>query len=370
MSRITQIFYFAWFVAFFAVAPAYAANFGLFGDITFNESDEAGTNNAFALGGLDFYATQEISDDTRVFVEFVLENIDTGLVTDLERLWISHTFDDKLVLAAGRFHTPLGNWNRTYHHGAILQDTISRPFFLDFEDGAAGILPVHIVGMMATGDFETNSGELSYEFGIGNGPSINTSSAGFNASASNKPEIEINNTSDANTNKAMVLRGIYKLDAIPLQFGASIMSSKIAESSEGNGSAVAQKGDTLVDQNIFGLDVLYEHDDFDVMAEYYYFTNKNQVGVSGTYNASAYYIQFGYRITETLKAIARYEDLSIDANDTYFRVLGTQEASHNVIGLRYDVDDSNALKFEINQTDFTVGTDTTTYKLQWAFLVP
>ncbi|VAW98889.1 hypothetical protein MNBD_GAMMA23-2139 [hydrothermal vent metagenome] len=351
-------------------SPTYAVNFGLFGDITYSNSDEAGTNDAFALGGLDFYATHQISEKTRGFVEYVFENTSSGLVTDLERLWISHTFDDRFVIAAGRFHSPLGNWNRAYHHGALLQDTISRPFFLDFEDRTSGILPVHLVGLMANGDFTLSSGELSYELGIGNGPSLNTSTAGFAATIANKPEIEINVTSDTDSNKAIFLRTIYKPDALPLKAALFLMNSAVAESN-GTGSAVAAKGSVIVDQTIIGFDLSYESDNgFDVLAEYYNIENTNKVGTAGTYTGKAYYVQLGYWFTETLKGVIRYEDLSFNSNDSYFRVLATAEASHNVFALRYDIDETNSLKFEVDSTDLKTGTDTTTFTVQWAFLIP
>ena len=86
MSRIKKIGFSAGLALFFQLAPIHAAEFGLFGDVTFNDSDASGENSSFALGGLDFYATHAISDTSRGFIEFVFENTDEGIVTDLERL--------------------------------------------------------------------------------------------------------------------------------------------------------------------------------------------------------------------------------------------------------------------------------------------
>jgi len=351
------------------ISPSYAVNFGLFGDITYTNSDEAGTNDAFGLGGLDFYATQQISETTRGFVEFVFENTSSGLVTDLERIWVSHTFDDRFVVAAGRFHSPLGRWNRTYHHGAMLQDTISRPFFLEFEDGATGILPVHLVGLMANGNFLLDDAEISYEFAIANGPSLNTSTAGFSATSSNKPEIDINASSDADGGKALFLRAIYKPDNTPIQTGLFFMSSAVAESN-GTGSSVTTKGAAIVDQTILGADLLYENDDFDLLAEYYSINNTNKVGTAGKYMATAYYLQLGYMFSEKFKGVVRYENLSFNANDSYFKVLATAEATHNVIALNYFVDDTNSIKFELDNEKTKTGIAKTTFRVQWAFLIP
>ena len=270
-------------------------------------------------------------------------------------------------MAAGRFHSPLGSWNRTYHHGAMLQDTVSRPFFLDFEDGAAGVLPVHVVGLMATGDFTMNSGIVSYELAVANGPSLDSSS-GLSPAASGKPEIDINNISDPNSDKSIALRVIYKPDLMDVQTGFFVMSNTIAESADGSG--LVALGEDLIDQTIIGFDVTYEYEEFDALVEYYSFDNKNEVGASGSNTAAAYFVQLGYWLTESTKAVYRYEDLSFDDADSYFRLLGAREATHNVIALRYDVDESNSLKFEINSADVAGSKNTTSYQFQWAFLIP
>ena len=45
-----------------------------------------------------------------------------------DRLWFK--------VAAGRFHTALGYWNETYHHGTYLHTSITRPVAVRFEDYA------------------------------------------------------------------------------------------------------------------------------------------------------------------------------------------------------------------------------------------
>jgi len=148
------------------------------------------------------------------------------------------------------------------------------------------------------------------------------------------------------------------------------MNSTVAESN-GTGAAVAAAGADLINQTIAGFDIFYDNEQVDVTAEYYSINNDNKVGTAGSYTATAYYLQVGYRINKTLKAVVRYENLSFDeTNDSYFRLLATQQASHTVFALRYEVDDSNALKFDINSTDLKSGQDTTRYTFQWAFLIP
>lgn len=344
----------------------FAVSFGLFGDISLNQSDIKDKYTGFTLGDLDFFATKEISDDTRAFVELVFENSSSGIVTDLERFWIMRTFKDEFKVAAGRFHSPLGRWNRTYHHGSLIQDTVSRPFFLDFEDGSSGVLPVHFVGMMFSGDFIGKTDELNYELAIGNGPSLD-SSGGLAPTTS--PEIEVNGSSDTNSNKTVALRVIYGQDNLPLQVGVFAMTHDVGESNATTG--LVSKGATLVNQTIYGTDFLYTSNPFEVLFEYYQFMNKNNVGITGTRSATAWFAQITYTIFDDFKAIVREESLSFDKNkDSYFRMLGTEQAKHHVFGLRYDLDELNAIKMELDIADNNTSKDTTKFTLQWAFLIP
>ncbi len=351
-------------------SSSHAVEFGLFGDVNFSDNSAPGENSGFSLGGLDFYATTHIAEDTQVFVEYVFEDGGDGLVTDLERLWISRTFSDELTVAVGRFHSPLGVWNRSYHHGALLQDTVSRPFFLDFEDGAAGVLPVHVVGLLANGEITLDSGTLDYEAYLANGSSIDSSVAGFAATPDNKPEIGINVASDPNNSKTYGLRVTYGFDDIPLTVGGMFMKNIIAESGDPLAGALINTGETLIDQQIVEFDANFEGDNVLFLAEYYRLSNDAKVGDQLTHTGTAYYIQAGYKFDEQNRLVYRYAKLDFDAADSYFGLLGAQQATHNVISFRHDLDVTNAIKFEVNRNAPQSGPSDTTYVLQWAFLVP
>jgi len=340
-----------------------AAEFGLFGDVIYSQSDAAEENGAFGLGALDFYAAARLNDNTEVFIEYVFEETQDGLITDLERLWIKRFFSDRFELGAGRFHTPLGTWNRTYHHGAFLQDTVSRPFFLEFEDGASAVLPTHIVGLLSSGTFILDKGEFSYEAYIANGSSLDSSKA--------KPEIEINTNADPNQDKTLGFRLTYGFDELPLQLGLMFMDNAIAESAEGNsGNWGIAFGETLIEQQITGFDIKSETENFYFLLEYYNLNNDSKVGNIEKHTGYAYYAQLGYKINPTNRLIYRYADLSVDDNDDYFLILNIKNQTRNVIAYRYDLDDSNSLKFELNHSTPDNGSDITTGTLQWSFLVP
>lgn len=354
-------------VAALAMPAAQAVEFGAFGDVTYAGDTEDGSANGFVLGGFDLYATQKIDDKSKVFVEYVFEDPGDGFVIDLERLSISRDLTPNFSIAAGRFHTPIGYWNTAYHHGALIQDTVSRPTFLDFEDGDGAILPMHVVGLMAMGRYDVNGGKLNFDLAIANGSSIDT--ATFNAG--DKPEIDINNSGDPNEPKSVMLHVAYVFPQMPLQVGVFGMKNKIAESGDLGGGSDKAYGSTLIDQTLYGFDARYAQRGFDALAEVYMFSNDDMVGNTGSHDASAFFVQFGYRVTDRVKPIYRYESVDFTSSDPYFQYLGTTEGVHHVVGLRYDLDDSNALKFEVNrrQPSDPAAKDETSYSLQWAFLM-
>ena len=354
---------------------AHALDFGAFGDINHSFNSEDNTTNAFALGGLDFYARQDIDDMTQVFFEYVFETGGSGeIVTDVERLSITRKFNENFSLTAGRVHSPLGYWNHHYHHGVLLQDTYSRPGFLDFEDGPTAIFPTHVIGLMASGDvFNVANGELEYNVAMGNSSSIN-SEGGFNPTLSSlpKPEIDVNNASDNSDGKLFVARIAYMPNNKPVSVGITAMKNTVVESGDPTAGALATTGTPLVKQTLYGADVKYDQGPFSFLTEYYHMKDDNQVGPSGSNSASAFFVQFGYNVTDPLKVTYRYESVSFDeAADSYFRILDTQEGINHVVDFRYELTESNALYLEINRNDPDAnGVDSdTTYILDWAFMM-
>lgn len=343
-------------------APAQAVDFGAFGDIRYMSSSQDTAAQGFMLGQFDLYASHQIGDKTHVFVEYVMEGSGNEIVTDVERLFISRTFNEKFILAAGRFHTPIGFWNNAYHHGALLQDTVGRPSFLDFEDGSDALLPTHTVGLMANGKFDAGKMQLSYDVALGNGTSINTDNP------LGSRELEVNNTGDPNKSKAISVRLGIEPDNSGLKLGISGVTNHIPESGTGT-VGVAQRG-TLVAQKILGLDVKYELNKFDLLAEAYHFTNDNKTGAKEKNSADAYFAQIGYRLVENWKVVYRHENVKFESGDAYFNMLSREMYSQDVLALRMDIDDSNAIKMEVDRRNNDVSDDETSIILQWEFLIP
>jgi hypothetical protein len=348
------------------IPAAHAVDFGAFGDVSYQGTTEKNTADSFVQGQFDLYTTQKIDPKTKVFVEMVFEaGDDNAYGLDLERLNITRQLTPGFSLAWGRFHTPIGYWNTAYHHGALIQDTVLRPTFLDFEDGSGAIFPTHIIGIMADGKMSTGGGDLEYMLALGNGSSINTQTPGAT-------EIDVHNVVDTQDKKMVVGAVNYNLSSMPLRVGVFALHDPFAESgAAGSTASGVGYGSDLVGMTVWGADVRYASHRFDMIAESYNITNKDKVGNAGSNDASAYYVQFGYRVNDQFKTIYRFENVDYLTKDPYFMYLGTPEGSRHVVDLRYDLDDTNALKFEVARFEPVQSgmKSYTFYALQWAFLM-
>lgn len=159
---------------------------GFFGNVDYlTKSEEAGKKSGFRNGTLDLYLNGQISDHWSAVVELNFEHIGT----DLERYQLNYEYSDAFRLAVGRVHNPLVRWNVDQHHGLYMQTPIDRPSMANWED-TPGLWPVHFVGVMASGQFQTALSPRYYA-GVGNG----------------RGQVldEVQTSSDRNNSKAIVL---------------------------------------------------------------------------------------------------------------------------------------------------------------------
>ncbi len=352
----------------FNVGTIRALEFEGFGSISYHKHDATGHHanasaeysEGFTLGGFDLYAFQQIGEQTSAFAEFIIADFEEEI--ELERLWIRRDMGRAMAFKAGLIESPLGYWNRTYHHGGqLLQDTITRPFFLRYEEETGAIFPMVSVGIELSGNASFSEGELDYVAIFANGMSLD-SSVGEGAS-----KIHINMLGDPGDDKLFILRTAFRFSGTPLQIGLFGMNNPVTESGVGE-DARGGLGERLVSQRVAGADFHLALNSLETFGEYYRINNDDALNDTGSYSASAYYVQLGYQLTERLKPLYRYVTLNLDEDDPYFRYLGLEGQSHHVFGVRYDLDESNALKLEFHQMD-TGGEKFSHSQLQWAFLM-
>lgn len=348
------------------ISTANALDFGMFADIRYQNSSEknkdeehgdehkGGNEEAFTLGSVTLHATQKIDEKTTGFIEYTLKAPGSSVV---KRLWVRHKISPMLQIGAGQYHSSLGYWNQTYHHGKLTQDTVTRPFFVDLGHEKA-IFPSHLTGLKATGFFNLANGvygSIGYDFTLSNGTTIHSPVSGSNDHS------DLHSNSAFDKKRLTILRSSYQSPTLPVQIGLSGMINPIIESSP---DGVTELGEGLIDQTVLGWDLKIAMEKFDVTAEYFNIKNKDLVGAAGKNRASAYYIQLGYQLSNKLKSIYRYANLELAKGDTFFLYRGIEEEERHTLALRYEISNTNALTLEAQKHP-----NATDYYLQWAFMM-
>jgi hypothetical protein len=306
-----------------------------FMDVGFASNSKGTSANpmGFYVGALSFYLAPHFGDKVKALVEPNFEVTRDGAIsTDLERLQIGYTFSDNATAWAGRFHTPYGYWNTAFHHGAQIQTSVLRPRFLDFED-KGGILPAHMIGLWGEGKFKVGDSKLTYDVFAGNGPKIV------------KSILDINQAGD-NNHQAMVGFNL------GYEFSGSLDGLRLAVHSlrgDVDDDAVPSNKTQL---NIVGGSAVYLSDTWEVMSEYYRFNDKDKSGGTGTHKSWADYLQIG-KSFNNLTPYVRVERTVLDQLDNYFSMQDSgQSYARQALGLRYNLNQKAALKFELLNSSF------------------
>lgn len=308
-----------------------------FADVGFGKaSGGAGENraNGFAIGTLSFYLTPQFTDRTKALIELAFEgNSELGAIaTDVERLQFGYAFNDLATLWLGRFHTPYGYWNTAYHHGAQIQTSVLRPKFIDFED-KGGIIPAHMVGLLASGLIPAGTGKIVYDAYLANGSRIVGDA------------LDPNITRDDNSDKALGLNVGYRFAGrlSGLQAGGHLSTQQVNSYA---GNALLNR--TRV--NMLGGYAVYEGEPWEIISEVYSFRNKDLSGGSGNHSSWAGFVQGGYHVGDWMP-YTRLEKTSLSKNDNYFVDQSSGRSySRYALGVRYELNDNAVLKLEANRT--------------------
>ncbi len=303
------------------------------------------------LGTFDLYMTPQISPQVKALVELAFEFDNSGeMGVDAERIQLGYVFSDSLTIWAGRFHTPYGYWNTAFHHGAQIVTSLTRPQFLDFED-SGGILPAHSTGIWATGTVSTGLGRAGYDLYAVNGDQLKDGQLNFQP------------VGDSDGNIGLGFRANLEIAGTGLVVGLHGLSQHVA----GNNADSSATG--RVSLNMTGGYATYDNDNWEVMAEYYDFRNRDLAGGTGLHTSSAWYAQAGYNLNDLFTPYVRYEDAALNAADPYFALQATGAAYHRAIaGLRYNLTPKSALKAELMRGPVS-GTPGTPASLQLQYAI-
>ncbi len=231
-------------------------------------------------------------------------------------------------LWGGRGHTALGYWNQRFHHGTFLQTTIERPTLFSFEDDG-GILPIHFVGIQATGNIDLPIGMISYIANVANGRGAITD--------------EVQLIEDLNNSKqvgGMVTFAPYALEG--WNIGGNVLRDSIPDDPGARPS---------IDETIYGAHLYYVTHPFEFIWEQQFIDHGDSDHVGG-------YVQLAYAF-ERLKPYYRLDYLSIEEGDPFF--VASEEADagtiedllQHTVGLNYSFTTWSNIKFEYRYVDAT-----------------
>ena len=300
------------------------ADFGLAG------TTQKGNSAAFGMGELNLFITSNISDKLKFLSELVFENQGpfspqaNDFNVDVERALLEYSYNDHLNLTIGRYHTAIGYYNTAYHSSAWMQTAIGRPFLFAFEEDG-GILPLHEVGLSASGQIPSSGLGLHYVTEVGNGRGTRTP---INSAAEE--------TVDISNHKSETVALFARPDRVPgLQIGFSayretlepIYSEKIGETIWDAYAMLARGRFEWLTEG-----VLIRH---------------NVNGTSRVYKTPGFYSQFSRRFG-SFAPYCSYQYINAPVGEPIFPDVGLRTGPS--AGVRYDATESVAFKLQYDYT--------------------
>ena len=312
-----------------------------FGDITLHGDNGRVTpggqkdTTAFSLGQLNLFVTSDISENFKFLSEIVFEANSASQIprssngqnifgVDIERYLLQYSPNDYFNLAIGRYHTAIGYYNTAYHHSSWLQTATGRPFLFDFED-QGGILPIHNVGLSASGLIPSGGLGLHYVAELGNGRS-------WRHPLDNEP---VQNEVDENTAKAFNLALFARPDAIRgLQVGFSGYHDHLT-------TPFGRMNETIIAGHFVFVRPKFEWLNEALVVRH------TPDGTSRLFNTPGFYTQLSKQYGP-YRPYFRYQYVNAPSDEPLFPDVGLRHGPS--VGLRYDATESVALKLQYDYT--------------------
>jgi hypothetical protein len=324
-----------------------------FGDVSLHGDTQQGDTTSFSLGQLDLFVTSDVSDKFRFISEIVFEggpdNIygntagePNSFTVDVERYLLQYSHNDYFNISAGRGHTAIGYYNTAYHHSTWLQTTTGRPFLFEFED-RGGILPVHMIGVSASGLIPSGSLGLHYVAEVGNG----------RASRTPLQEEPVQNEIDDQNHKAFNFAVFARPEAVPgLQAGFSVYNDLLAPANS-----------PRINETILAAHAVLIRPKYEWLNEA--LLDRHTIsGTSVSFNTPGFYTQVSKQFG-LYRPYFRYQYVNAANNEPVFPDVELQHGPS--LGLRFDASESVALKFQYDYTFLRYQPNVTGLTLQLGF---
>jgi hypothetical protein len=307
-------------------------------------------DQGFFVSNLDLFLNPDLGN-VKMLAEIIIDASEGAVVVDTERLQIGYVLNNNLTVHAGRFHTPIGIWNTSYHHGAQIQTSVYKPRFIDFED-KVGVIPTHTVGLLLTGATPVGSDKIGYDLTVANGSKIMLAAGDALGTEETWTTGDMQMGGDMDSGVALGGRLYYSFGSGSLD-GLTLGVHGLNEEVRTDAALQGLGLDHRTMMTMLGGYLSYENNGFEFLNEYYHFSNKDLYNPDLEKVSSwAAYSQLGYYINDSWIPYVRYERAIFDQNDEYFadQTFG-QSYSRVAAGLRYNITDKACIKIEGNETD-------------------
>jgi hypothetical protein len=303
-----------------------------FGDMQYAADNRKGDTNSFAIGEFNLFITSKLSERVSILAEAVVAasqslgprpfNVTNQQSIDLERLQLQYSAGDYLNLTFGRYHTAIGFYNTAYHHSTWLQTAVNRPTVFAFEDDG-GILPIHSVGVSASGHIPSGQLGLRYVAEISNGL------------ASRSLDEPVQNVRDENNGKAANFAIVARPGWVQgFQAGFSVYRDQLTPVS------LPKIGETIL-----AAHAVWQTPKWELLNEAILIRHAQTDRVVRT---TAFYTQASRQFGK-VRPYFRYQYLNVPASDPVFSDAGLLYGPS--LGIRYDFSEFAAFKVQYDRTE-------------------
>ncbi len=297
--------------------------------------------------GIDGFAAIRMEDFSLIAEYFLNKN-----ESELERLLIGWDASDNLSIWLGRHHNYTGYWNTEFHHGAFFETSISRPSITQFEDDD-GIIPTHITGL--AGEFNLPLGDATIRFAM---------AVGIGATYGSDSKLAAFDILDPRLKDHDGTFSL-KISYFPETFDSNQFGITI-----GGGSIPSQKPEfDHIDQFFAGSFVNWQFEKVKFISELTFIYNRiYQPSTSFRAHILGGYLQAEVPIADRWTLYGRYEG-TVGQKQNLSNIFPDYVEETQVVGLRFDLDDNNALKLEFGRlVDFEDASPKASF--QWSAIFP
>ena len=293
-----------------------------------SDQDSLPIDDGFQEARVALHLSSRFARRFTTFIETEVTATEDDIDIEVERAIIKYDINNSSQISVGRYHSPVGYWNQFYHHGRWLPVTKDRPLQTEF---GAGFLPSHYWGAMYEKKFTSDSFVVNMDLGFGAGrdESFNVFDGNNRATFSGTESVTAQLNISPAGNRALTL-------------GASFWYGDL----EGDSNLT-------VGEQVFTAHVNFVTTNGEIISEVSLVQHDYSNGKDDTQSEGAY-LQYSHRLNGfngQLKPYVRLDFLNIDSEDLLFE--SQESTDRQTIGIRYDITDNTAIKFELRRDDFT-----------------